>query len=58
MGVMIKFEHELNKSSPLFQALNNPNEIFILVAYFTGTEACTLNPIHAYKCYKRQDIYR
>lgn len=58
MSIMIKFEHELNETSPLLQALNNPDEDFVVTVYFTGTEACSLNPIRAQKSYNRQDIYR
>ncbi|EDV27786.1 uncharacterized protein TRIADDRAFT_53821 [Trichoplax adhaerens] len=58
MSVMLRFSHKLNEESLLRQALENPDEDFNLLAYFTGTDSCSFNTVYEIKHYRREDIIR
>ncbi|EDV27785.1 uncharacterized protein TRIADDRAFT_53820 [Trichoplax adhaerens] len=58
LDIMIKFSHQLNDESLLRQGLETPNEDFFLLAYFTGTDACSYNTMYELRHYRREDIKR
>ncbi|EDV27784.1 uncharacterized protein TRIADDRAFT_53819 [Trichoplax adhaerens] len=58
MDFMIKFSHQLNDESLLRKAIETPDEDLILLAYFTGTNACSYNTMYELKRYSRENIFR